>query len=286
MYDVEPSMIFPKHCKYVGVVRGELDRTRPFYFLTEYVLQLPPAEPAVWHVKLSGNGMLRRLEDAEQIAGGDDIVIVKDDFNVFDRSKLILNAFENCLGNANTAVFFAQDGHSTFVHHPDTSVLKEVQVLDISPRNLSTLHRTVSLLDKAGAFGDMEIKFKYVSLDVSEYVGDGTVFPCEASGIGGRFLSQGEGGDVKRLVGCNISKRVLASLGGTAGDFIDFCPHTSEHFQPSAPFIGRCCRSDQLGRTTRNGQPGIIVHWGISISAVYDAVQDLWRVMAGEDAGS
>jgi len=180
------------------------------------------------------------------------------------------------------AVFFAPDGHCTFVHHPDASVLREVQVLDIAPHNLATLHRTVQLLDRVGAFGDLELKFDYVSFDVTRFAGEGTVFPCEASGVQGRYLNLGDAKDVRMLVGCNVSQKVLSALGGSTGEFVDFCPHTSTHLRPTAPFLARCCRKERLGPVVRDGQPGVIVHWGVSAPEVYRAVRELWGLIAGD----
>jgi len=277
------SMIFPEHCKYIGTIRGELDESKPFYFSSRYLLQLHPAKPVVWELRLAGNGWLRSLEHAGVLARGDSIAFEEEDMDIFDRAKLIKRASQLCVGSVTTVVFFAPDGHCTFIHQPDKSVLREIQVLDITPENLATLHRTVRRMDSAGMFGDLELKFEYVSFDITNYAGDGTVYPCESSGIEGRYLNRGEIDKVERLVGCNVSQKILQELGGSEGEAIDFCPHTSPHLQPSAPFLARCCRSEKLGSIVRNGYPGVIVHWGLTTHNVYQAVRQLWEIMEGDD---
>jgi hypothetical protein len=237
----------------------------------------------LWKLKLSGDGWLRRLDKAELLARGNEVVLDEDSVDIFDRARLIMRASRLCRGEATTAVFFAPDGHCTFVHRPDVNVLREIQVLDITPENLATLHRTVKHLDDAGVFGDLELTFNYVSFDVTAFAGEGTVFPCESSGIEGLYLNRGEVRDVKRLVGCNISQSILDSLGGSAEEFVDFCPHTSPHLLPSAPFLARCCRSERLGPLNRNGQQGIVVHWGVSVLEVIQAVRELKGLL--EDDG-
>jgi hypothetical protein len=190
---------------------------------------------------------------------------------------LIEMASELCKGSVNTVLFTGIDRHVTFVHEPDLSELLEIEILDVAPPDPAWLCDAVHRLEKAGLFGEFGIKFREHVIDLRQFEGDFTVFPCSSSGLTGKCLDNDiirENGSL--LVGCEISRTLFeARFPGLEYEFIGICPFNSDVVKPTAPFITRCCRAERAGQVTINGIPGVAVHWGASEFQVAEAVRAL-----------
>ena len=84
-------------------------------------------------MKKSGEGLLRKVEDLELIASGDEVVRYARELNIKDRSLLIETAAKLCTGRVNTVIFTGVDRHVTIVHDPDPSGILEIEILDVAP---------------------------------------------------------------------------------------------------------------------------------------------------------
>jgi len=97
-------MIFPEEYKHVGVTKSFCsDTEKPIYFLTNYLIaekenpQTGSSEYAVYNVKKSGEGLLRKVEALEAIASGKEVVKYDRDLNIKDRTLLIETAKSSVL---------------------------------------------------------------------------------------------------------------------------------------------------------------------------------------------
>ena len=277
-------MIFPDEYKHVGVTKALPEGTEePIYFLTEYLIEerenpeTGSSEHAVYRVNKSGEGFLRKVENLELIASGEEVVRYDRELNIKDRTLLIETALELCTGRVNTVIFTGVDRHVTIVHDPDPSSILEIEVLDVAPPEPAWLSQVVRRLEASGIFGDLQVRFTENIIDLRQFEGENTVFPCSASGLEGKcldsdFLTE----DGHLLVGCEISKTLFeARFPELEYSFVNICPFKSEVVSPSKSFITRCCRSEKSGLVTINGFEGAVVHWGASEFQVVEAVRKL-----------
>jgi len=285
-------MIFPDEYKHVGVTRSLPAGTeQPIYFLTEYLIEerenpdTGSPEYAVYHVKKSGEGLLRKVEDLELIASGDEVVRYARELNIKDRSLLIETAAKLCTGRVNTVIFTGVDRHVTIVHAPDPSGILEIEILDVAPPEPAWLSQVVRRLEASGIFGDLQVRFTEKIIDLRQFEGENTVFPCSASGLKGKCLDSDiltENGHI--LVGCEISKTLFEMrFPELEYSFVNICPFKSEIVVPSKPFITRCCRSEKSGLVKISGFEGAVVHWGASEYQVAEAVRSLVKRLRGAD---
>ncbi|OPY28371.1 MAG: hypothetical protein A4E28_01592 [Methanocella sp. PtaU1.Bin125] len=276
-------MIFPSHCRFVGVVSKHLRPDyRPddaVYFSSQYVLIFEaPDRCAVYEVASGGEGFIRRSQGVKMIADVDQTVLYDGQVDITNRADLIRKASALCKGKINTVVFQGIDRHYTFVYEPSPEALRVIEVYDVAPPWPAWLEFNVRRLDEAGMFGDLMLTFDYHTLDLKDFEDPArtTIFPCHASGLNGLFLDsldEEPRGDIK-LVGCNTSKLVFdARFPLKRYEHVNICPLSTR--KPQHPFILRCCQSDKLGPKVIGGVPGVVVHWGASPRDVCDAVRQL-----------
>ncbi len=277
-------MIFPDEYKHVGMTKSFCPSTEePIYFLTDYLIaeredpQTGGSEHAVYHVKKTGEGLLRKVEALKTIASGEEVVKYSKELNIKDRALLIETAKKLCTGKVNTVVFTGVDKHVTFVHDPDLSSILGLEILDVAPPYPSWLSLVVRRLEASGIFGDLQIRFTEKVIDLRLFEGKNTVFPCSASGLEGKCLDSDvltENGHL--LVGCEISRTLFEMrFPKLEYSFVNLCPFKSEIVVPSKPFITRCCRSENSGLVTISGFDGAVVHWGASEYQVAEAIRKL-----------
>lgn len=285
-------MIFPDEYKHVGVTKKIPAGTEELiYFLTEYLIEekenseTGSSEYSVYRVRKSGDGLLRKVEDLELIASGEEIVKYDRELNIKDRALLIEIALKLCTGKVNTVIFTGVDRHVTIVHEPDPSVILEIEILDVAPPEPAWLSQVVRRLEASGIFGDLQVRFTENIIDLRRFEGERTVFPCSASGLEGKCLDSDtltEAGHL--LVGCEISKTLFEMrFPELEYSFINICPFKSEVVVPSKPFITRCCRSEKSGLVNIAGFEGAVVHWGASEYQVAEAVRNLVNRIRNKD---
>ncbi|AFD00308.1 hypothetical protein Mtc_1556 [Methanocella conradii HZ254] len=274
-------MIFPSHCRLVGVVdkyaRKDYRPEDAVYFSTQYLLIFDaPDRCEVYEVQGEGEDIMRRRGHARKISEADETLVFEQQVDITNRADLIKKAAKLCKNGINTVVFRGVDKHYNFVHKPDLSALTEVDVFDVAPPWPAWLAFNIKRQDEAGMYGDMMLDFKYHVVDLKDYEDPGrtTIFPCRASGLNGLFLDSLDlepVGDIK-LVGCNTSKLVFeARYPGKAYEHVNICPLSSP--KPSRPFILRCCQSERLGLKNINGTKGVAVHWGANPREIFEAVK-------------
>jgi hypothetical protein len=276
-------MIFPEEYKHVGVTKTFCsDSQEPIYFLTDYLIAESEnsngtPEYSVYRVIKSGEGLLQKVEALELIASKKQVVKYDRELNIKDRKLLIETAAKICTGEVNTVIFTGVDRHVTIVHDPDLSSILEVQILDVAPPEPSWLSQVVRRLEASGIFGDLQVRFVEKVIDLRQFEGKNTVFPCSASGLEGKCLDSDiltENGHL--LVGCEISKTLFETrFPELEYSFVNICPFKSEIVVPSKPFITRCCRSEKSGLVNISGFEGAVVHWGASEYQVAEAIRNL-----------
>lgn len=277
-------MIFPDEYKHVGVTKLLCPcAEESIYFLTDYLIvenenpEIGSVEYGIYHVKKSGGDLLRKVEVLEIIASGEEVIKYELELNIKNRTLLIETAAKLCTDKVNTVIFTGIDKHITFVHHPDLSSILEIEVLDIAPPEPSWLSLVVRRLEASGIFGDLQVRFAEKIIDLRQFEGKNTVFPCSAAGLEGKCLDSDtltENGHL--LVGCEISKTLFEMrFPELEYSFINICPFKSDIVVPSKLFITRCCRSEKSGLVKISGFEGAVVHWGASEYQVAEAIRNL-----------
>ena len=273
-------MIFPVHCKFVGVRRCANKYCAPkrgdkIYFSSKYQITFYNKKAAIYEVKSEGEGLLREVKEVNKIADFDNALIYDKKVDIFNRGKLIREAVLLCNKTITTVVYQGFDEHWTFVHQPDLTYLNEVEIFDISPPDPPYLVKMIQTLDDAGVFGDLSVSFKPRVLDLRQFT-EATIYPCEASGLSSNSL---DARDVKLsnknvLVGCDVSKEVFEQrYPKVKFHHINICPMKT--IKPNTMFITKCCKTGQSGPITLNGQKGFIVHWGANVIDVVSAMRYL-----------
>lgn len=276
-------MIFPSHCRFIGVMKKYLmehyQQGDVIYFSSQYMLVFDaPDSCDIYEAESDGQGFIKKLKEVRKIAGADQTCIYQGEVDITNRADLIRKAAASCSGKINTVVFMGVDRHYTFVQDPSLDDLTTIEVHDVAPPEPAWLAYNVKKLDEAGLFGDMMLDFEYHVLNLKGYEDPArtTIFPCHASGLNGLFLDSLDRepqGDIK-LVGCNTSKLVFeARYPLKRYEHVNICPLSTR--KPGRPFILRCCQSDKLGLTDINGVQGIVVHWGASPKDISDAIRQL-----------
>jgi hypothetical protein len=275
-------MIFPEEYKLVGIKDRER-RGDAVYFATEYLISREG--PRLYRVKSRGSGFMREVEELQLMAYGNQIEFYPDKVDTRNRARLIDLAQGVCSSTeANTVIFQGPDEHITFVKDPDPSCILAIEVLDVSPPQPPWLVQTLFGLEACGILGDLSVRFVPRILDLRQFDCDCAYFPCRASGLGRSLDTDPVVHERARIVGCEVSREIfLANNPGKDFEFVNICPlHSQEAvFEPKGPFITRCCRSERRGRTSKNGRPGMVVHWGEGPWGIAEAVrclvQDLGR---------
>jgi len=269
-------MIFPDDYKFVGIKDRER-RGESVYFATQYLISREG--PVLYHVTSRGSGFMREVVELEQIASGQDIVFYPDIVDTRNRTRLIELADEICKRlKANTVVFGGQDEHITFVKDPEPTAILAIEVLDVSPPHPPWLLHVLAGLEACGILGDLMVRFVPHVMDLRRFDCDCVYYPCRASGLGRSLDTDRVVHEHPRIVGCTVSREIfLANNPGKDFEFINICPLQSSDpiFEPRGPFITRCCRSECRGKTTKNGQTGMVVHWGDGAHKIAEAVRCL-----------
>ena len=278
-------MIFPADYKSVGVTRTDPTGRigGPIYFTTEYLIADLPSGCAVYKVKSEGEGLLRRLVSLEPIAKGSQIRKFREKLDAHDRTRLIESAIPICRDGVNTVIFEGMDRHITFVHEPNLNEVMEIEIIDIMPPEPPWLASAIDRLAGSGILGELNIRFTKKLIDLRQFEGEKTVFPCYASELKGKYLDTDiDIEDNSELVGCDISKQIFdLRFPGLTYRHINMCPLKAQLYMPSKPFITRCCQSRKSGMVNINGIDGAVVHWGASEYDIVDAIRMLARVLRG-----
>ncbi|MDY6932202.1 MAG: hypothetical protein SVJ22_09845 [Halobacteriota archaeon] len=244
--------------------------------MTEYTVLMVGESCSVHRVETDGKGLFREVISVEQISSKDETIRCADEVNLSDRSLLIEVADELCDDQINTVVFTGIDRHITFVHKPDLDVIKTILIYDVIPPEPPWLLHTMNRLNDMGLFGELGIRFTSNLLDLRKFEDPESrvIFPCYTSGLKGDFLdSIGDipGDEYFKLVGCEISKRILEERFSVKNyDFVNICPLKRKY---ELPFIVRCCRSEDAGLKKIDGIQGVAVHWGATPLEIVDAVK-------------
>jgi hypothetical protein len=275
-------MIFPDEYKFVGIKDRE-HRGEPVYFATEYLISREG--PRLYRVESRGSGFMRELVSLQPMASGQDIVFYPDVVDTRNRTLLIDLAGGICASSkANTVVFKGPDEHITFVKDPDPLAILEIDVLDVAPPHPPWLIHVLKKLEACGMLGDLTLRFVPSILDLRRFSGEGIYYPCRASGLSPTLDEDTVVHQRPSIVGCEVSREIFVCKNpGKKYDFVNICPlHCSEEiFQPKRPFITRCCRSERRGKTTKNGQPGMVVHWGDGPEKIAEALRCLVQDLRG-----
>ena len=264
-------MIFPDHCKYVG-----LASTKPcddkVYFLSRYLLRETPDGTELQEVVLdpSGKGMMRAILSSKVLAGPRDVYHYLEKVNIHNRTRLLELARDS---GYRCTVFTSLDENRTFVLGPDLSGLLTIHVYDVSPPRPS-LSACIRELESAGLFGSLSVQFCHHVRDISAIHAD--VYPCRASGFPKTLDADPMHGG-EQVAGCLTASQFYTECYGTNFHLENICPLESVQEEP---FIARCCRSEREGITGWHGKTGSIVHWGADPVLIYRSVTDLvsrWR---------
>lgn len=278
-------MIFPADYKSVGVTRTDpAERIGgPVYFTTEYLIADLPSGCVIYKAKSEGEGLLRRLVSLELIAKGSQIIKFKEKLDAHDRTRLIESAIPLCKRSVNTVIFEGMDKHITFVHEPNLNEVMEIEIIDIMPPEPPWLVSAIDRLVSSGILGELNIRFTKKLIDLRQFEGEKTVFPCYASELKGKYLDTDiDIEDNSELVGCDISKQIFElRFPGLTYKHINMCPLKAELYMPTKPFITRCCQSKKSGMVNINGIDGAVVHWGASEYDIVDAIRMLVMVLKG-----
>ena len=278
-------MIFPVDYKSVGVTRTDhIERIGcPIYFSTEYLIADLQSGYSIYKVKSEGDGLLRRLSSLELIAKGNQIKKFNEKLDAHDRTRLIVSALPICKGMVNTVIFEGMDRHITFVHEPSLHEVIEIEIIDLMPPEPPWLASAIDRLVLSGILGELNIRFTKKLIDLRQFEGEKTVFPCYASELKGKYLDTDiDIEDNSELVGCDISKQIFElRFPMLTYKHINMCPLKAQLYMPSKPFITRCCQSKKSGMVNINGIDGAVVHWGASEYDIVDAIRMLVRVLKG-----
>lgn len=278
-------MIFPVDYKSVGVTRTDpIERIGcPIYFSTEYLIADLSSGYAIYKPKSKGEGLLRRLVSLELMAKGNQIKKFNEKLDAHDRTRLIESAIPLCKKGVNTIIFEGKDRHVTFVHEPSLHEIMEIEIIDIMPPEPPWLASAIDRLVISGILGELNIRFTKKLIDLRQFEGKKTVFPCYASELKGKYLDTDiDIEDNSELVGCDISKQIFElRFPRLTYKHINMCPLKAELYMPSKPFITRCCQSKRSGMVNLNGIDGAVVHWGASEYDIVDAIRMLVRVLKG-----
>ena len=264
-------MIFPEHCKVVGLASTKPCGDR-VYVLSRYLLRETKQGYDLLEVILdpAKNLVMREIITSRVLATPEETCHYPEKVQLNDRARLVRLAAES---GRRCTVFTGLEENMTFVLDPDLSEFLTVHVYDVIPPR-PTLSASLMEMEAIGLFGELSVVFDHHVRDITTVPAD--VYPCRAAGYT-RTLDADplEGGE--RVAGCLTAKQLCTECYGT--DFVleNICPLEQV---TEEPFIARCCRSEREGVGTWNGKFGAIVHWGASPAKIARSVQELvsrWR---------
>ncbi|NLA39689.1 MAG: hypothetical protein GX882_10030, partial [Methanomicrobiales archaeon] len=125
-------MIFPPHCKFVGMVTGAPCGGDRVYFLSRYLIRETGDGPEVLEVESDpgGTGLMRRVISTRVLATADEVYRHPHAVNVHDRTVMLEAALKS--GHRCT-IFSGHGGQATFVLDPDPLAFLHIHVYDIIP---------------------------------------------------------------------------------------------------------------------------------------------------------
>ncbi|MEA2034387.1 MAG: hypothetical protein U9N40_02675 [Euryarchaeota archaeon] len=268
-------MIFPAHCKYVGIAASKPVGEK-VYFLSRYLILETTEGYEIIEVEAEPDetGMMRKVRSFRILAEPKEVYVHPGQVNLHNRRDLIKKALGS---ERRCTVFTGIDEHMTFVLDPDPDEILTIHLYDIRPPR-PNLSETVISLEETGIFGELQVQFEHHVADITELQAD--VYPCRAAGFD-RTLDSDELFGGETVAGCMTARQILDECYGTEFPVIDICPVNAVLKEP---FIARCCRSERTGTGKYNHKSGTVVHWGASPKQVVDAVFDLvreWRKTGG-----
>jgi len=272
-------LIFPDHCKEVGVVTGKPCGDR-VYFLTRYMIREGPVGYEILEVVKhpENRGMMRGVASFRTIAKGKDVAMHPSPVNLHDRANLLSLA---AASGRHCTIFRGLDEHTTFVCDPDPSLLLTIHVYDVVPPPRPHLSATIQDLERDGLFGEFSVAFVHHVRDIREIGAD--VYPCRAAGFS-HTLDSDPVGEGEKVAGCMTGAQILRECGGRDITISEICPLESILEEP---FIARCCRGEREGVRMFKGQFGGVVHWGATPWTIAETVKKVaqgWREHARDSS--
>ena len=273
-------MIFPPHCKYVGMVTGTPCGEDRVYFLSRYLIRETAEGPEVLKLESDpeGAGLMRRVLSTRVLATADEVYRYPHAVNVHDRTVMLKAALES--GHRCT-IFSGHGGQATFVLDPDPLAFLHIHIYDVTPPH-PHLSTTIQEIERTALFGDLEVIFEHHIRDIREIEAD--LFPCHVTGFP-RTLDTDQPRPGDRVAGCLTGRELVRDCYGEEISVESICPLDAVKEEP---FIARCCRSERGGLRRWNGRFGAVVHWGASPREIADAVMNVataWRERDGEGSG-
>ncbi|HTY53147.1 MAG TPA: hypothetical protein VMB35_08125 [Methanomicrobiales archaeon] len=270
-------MIFPEHCKQVGVDTGRPCGDR-VYFLTRYLIREGPRGSEIFEVEQQpgGHGPMRGVASLRPVAKGKDVAWHPDPVNLHDRAHLIMLA---AASGRRCTIFRGLDEHTTFVCDPDPASLLAIHLYDVVPPPRPHLSATVKELERDGLFGDLSVSFVHHVRDIRDTGAD--VYPCRAAGFS-HSLDSDRVRKGEKVAGCMTGAQILRECGVEEATIEEICPLESIGEEP---FIARCCRGEREGVREFRGRFGGIVHWGAGPWTIADTVRKVaggWRAHAAD----
>lgn len=282
-------MIYPSHCKYVGI--GKLDNdlnVEEIYFLTEYMIltrnpyDIRENDPAmILRVDVERDeGMMGRARSVEVLADVDETLVVENsDIDVMNPNDLVPFAWKvSGEGEKKGVVVRGAGDHVNFAVFDTPPDIRTIRVVDTFPDGrLSLMVRNALKLGLIDSDEIIQVEEDVLNLlEVAEEVDEkveAIVFPCRMDvpeEINGRktwFADRDIPFSSIVLIGCDISRRIVEERFSGKVIFRNMCPLK----RAKGTFIARCCKS---GNTGRRGN-GYVVHWGAGMRDVVGALNDL-----------
>ena len=264
-------MIFPEHCKVVGIASEKPCGDR-VYALSRYLLRETERGYELLEVTLDSakKSVMREIVSSRVLATPEDTCHYPEKVQLNDRARLVRLASES---GYRCTVFTGLEENMTFVLDPDCSGYLTVHVYDVLPPR-PTLSASIREMEAIGLFGELSVVFDHHVRDITGVPAD--VYPCRAAGFT-RTLDADPLMGGERVAGCLTAKQFCTECYGTNFVLENICPLEQV---AEEPFIARCCRSEREGVGTWNGKFGAIVHWGASPAKIARSVQELvsrWR---------
>ena len=264
-------MIFPEHCKVVGIAAEKPCGDR-VYALSRYLLRETDGGYELLEVVLdpSEKRVMREIVSSRVLATPYEIFPYPQMVQINDRTRLVRLAQES---GYRCTVFTGLEENMTFVLDPDLQGFLAVHVYDVLPPR-PTLSASLREMEAIGLFGELSVVFDHHVRDITAVPAD--VYPCRAAGYT-RTLDADPLRGGERVAGCLTAQQLCTECYGTDFTLENICPLEQI---TEEPFIARCCRSEREGVGTWNGKLGAIVHWGASPAKIARSVQELvsrWR---------
>jgi hypothetical protein len=264
-------VIFPEHCKFVGLATTKPCGDR-VYTLSRYLLREVSEGYELIEVTLdpTEKTVMRDIAASRILATPGEIYRYPERVRLNDRARLVRLALES---GYRCTVFTGLEENMTFVLDPDLSGFLTVHVYDVIPPR-PTLSASIREIEEIGLFGDLSVVFEHHVRDISKIPAD--IYPCRAAGYPRTLDADSlKSGDL--VAGCLTATQLCTEVYGKEYTLENICPLEQVKEEP---FIARCCRLEREGVGIWHGKYGAIVHWGASPAKIFRSVQELvgqWR---------